>query len=521
MGSSPGQSLELEDRLRRLNQIGVALSVERDLNRLLERILHEARSFTHADAGTLFLKQEDRLTFEIAQNDTLQSFVGGRHGDAGMPPVPLDRNSVSGYVAVTGETLNIPDVYADTHHRFEGPKQYDRLTGYRTCSMLVVPMRDHEDQIVGVLQLINALAPGTGAVVAFSAEDQSLVESLASQAAVALNNVRLVKETEELFEAFVRVMATAIDQRSPYTGGHIRRVAEMAMVVAEAVNACQTGPLANVQFSEDELNELRVAAWMHDIGKITTPDWIVDKPTKLSTIFDRIELLRARFRYFRSAIENEILRRQLAGEDPAALAAEGQARLAELDDDLAFLERANTPGEFMRDADLARLQALAGKTYAREAAGIETLTADELRNLSIRKGTLTDEERRRINDHAAATIRMLDQIPFTRKLARVPAIAGTHHERLDGSGYPQGLRGEQIVVQARILALVDIFESLSADDRPYKKAMPREMALHILQEEAAANHLDGDLLEIFLRERLYRCLDEIRARMGSPHPAGA
>jgi HD-GYP domain-containing protein (c-di-GMP phosphodiesterase class II) len=510
MSASLPPENDLEDRLRRLNEIGVSLSVERDLTALLERILQEARRFTRADAGTLYLLHQDHLTFEIAQNDTLKSFVGGRHGDTGIPPVPLDRSSVSGYVAVTGEVLNIEDVYSDPRHQFDGPKNYDRMSGYHTRSMLVMPMRDHEQETLGVLQLINAKDQISGQVMPFSTEDQSLIQSLASQAAVAINNVRLIQETEALFESFLLVMATAIDERSPYTGGHIRRVAGMAMHVAQAVNSCTAGPLAEVSFSPGELNEVRVAAWMHDIGKITTPEWVVDKPTKLSTIYDRVDLLRTRFAYVRESLERQLLERQINGEDPAALAAERQQRLAALDADLTLIERSNTPGEFMEDADLEQLSQIAAKQYSIEGEMRPLLTEDELLNLSIRRGTLTQSEREKINDHAVVTIKMLEQIPFTRKLSQVPAIAGAHHEKLDGSGYPQGLTAGDIGLQARILALVDVFESLSADDRPYKKAMPREVVLRILREEVEAHHLDPDILDLFVDAQLYRKLDELK-----------
>jgi len=509
MSSGPHIEHDLEDRLRRLNEIGVALSVERDLNVLLERILQEARLFTRADAGTLYLVKDDHLTFEITQNDTLKDFQAEP-----PPPVPVDKNSCSGYAAVTGETLNIEDVYTEERYRFEGPKRFDQITGYRTRSMLVVPMQDHEDQVIGVLQLLNATDAATGEVVAFSKEDEFLLRSLASQAAVAINNVRLIQETEALFESFVQVMATAIDERSPYTGGHIRRVAEMATAVAEGINACEKGPLAGVSFSADEMNELRVAAWMHDIGKITTPEWVVDKPTKLTTIFDRVNLLRTRFALIRRGIELEFLEKRLAGGEPQKLEAERAQRLAELEGDLAFVEQANQTSEFMPEADLERLRQIAGKTYGCDGEERPYLTTEEFDNLSIRKGNLTDEERQKINDHAALTIRMLEQIPFTRKLRQVPAIAGGHHEKLDGTGYPRGLNTEDIPLQARILALVDIFESLSADDRPYRsRPMSRETVLRILQEEVDASHIDGDVFKLFLKEKLYLKLDEIKAQM--------
>ena len=499
---------DLEDRLRRLNQIGVALSsVQHNLNALLERILQEARRFTRAEAGTLYLAKRESLTFEIIQNDKLQIFVGGSHGKADIPPVALNRESVSGYVAVTGEILNIADVYAEEGQHFEGPRNYDRMTGYHTRSMLVVPMRDHDDQVIGVLQLLNALSSEGGEAVAFSAADVALIESLASQAAVAINNVRLIADTEALFESFVQVMATAIDERSPYTGGHIRRVAELTMVMAYAINASSTGYFADVAFSEEELEELRMAAWMHDIGKITTPEWIVDKPTKLTTIFDRVELLRLRFALARKELELQVARGVLNVDD-------GQRLMQEIDEDFDFIACANMPGEFMDDEDLMRLKKIAAKTFVQNGERQSYITDEELENLSIRKGSLTGVERQKINDHAAMSIKMLEQIPFTRKLKQVPTIAGAHHEKLDGTGYPQGLRGEQISLQARILALVDIFESLTADDRPYRSnPLSRESVLRILQDMVDSNHIDREVHEMFKCEDLFVKLNEIKAEM--------
>ena len=510
---------DLGDRLKRLNEIGVALSAERDLTVLLERILYEARRFTHADAGTLFLVEDDHLNFEIAQNDTLHSFMVGRAGGNHVPPVPINKESVSGYAAVTGEILNIDDVYTDTEHRFEGPKQYDRLSGYHTTSMLGAPMKDHEGEIIGVLQLINATDTATGEVTAFTMADEELIQSLASQAAVAIENVYLIGEMEKLFESFVQVMATAIDERSPYTGGHIKRVAEMTMVVARAVNRCNAGTLAHVKFNDDEMNELRMAAWMHDIGKITTPEWVVDKPTKLTTIYDRIDLLRARFALVRASIENDHLRQKLESLEggnrvPDDFESSYSEQISQVDEVLEFLERANTPGEFMQDEDLERLREIGSHSYSLAGNSRPYLSSDEMENLSIRKGSLTDAERQKINDHAEMSIRMLKQIPFTRKLQQVTLIAGAHHEKLNGTGYPRGLKADEINVQARILALVDIFESLSADDRPYRsRAMPRELVLKILKEEVDANHIDGDLFELFLKEELYLELDAIKAEM--------
>ncbi len=516
----PSFGHDLEDRLRRLNEIGAALSLERDLDTLLDRILLEARRFTRADAGTLYLLQGDELTFKVAQNDTLQLFSGGPHRPVNVPPVTLNEESVSGYAAVTGQTLNIVDVYAEeVSQRFEGPRYYDAMTGYHSQSMLVIPMRDHEEQIIGVLQLINAKATESDDIIAFPATDESLVQSLASQAAVSINNVRLIEDTQRLFESFVHVMATAIDERSPYTGGHIRRVAEMTMLVAQAVNECKEGPLKDVELDVDELEELELAAWMHDIGKITTPEWVVDKPTKLTTIYDRVDLLRTRFNWFSAALDAHTQRQRADAavqgvELDAGIIEKTEALRSEMTEDLAFLERANEPGEFMADDDLARLKKIRDKRYLDELPA--PITDEEMVNLLIRKGSLTDGERKKINDHVAMSIRMLEQIPFTRKLARVPEIAGSHHEKLNGTGYPRGLEGDQISLQARILALVDIFESLSADDRPYRaRPMPRELVLKILAEEVEDGHLDRDLHDLFVNQELFLKLDEIKRSMAA------
>ncbi|MEE3232649.1 MAG: HD domain-containing phosphohydrolase [Candidatus Latescibacterota bacterium] len=494
---------ELEDRLHRLNAIGIALSSKhREIDELLQQILVEARRFTHAEAGTLYLLEGEALTFAFAQNDRLNITTSSSEQPS-LPPVPLNKDSVSGYVALTGETLNVADVYDESAHHWEGPKSYDRLMGYRTQSMLVVPMTDHEGLVIGVLQLLNANAKGEG-YASFSIQDETLIESLASQAAVAINNVRLIRDMESLFNSFVQVMATAIDERSPYTGGHIRRVAELTMVTADAVNRAEDGPFADSYFSDDELRELHMAAWMHDVGKITTPEWIVDKPTKLTSIVDRIELLQMRFVNMRQRVELLIAKGEIND-------VEGVRELAAIDEDWNFVERANHPSESVSEEDLDRLRRIAKRTVFINGNEIPCISTEELGHLCIRRGTLTADERLKINDHAAVSIRMLSQIPFTSRLKKVPEIAGAHHEKLDGSGYPLGLSGEEITLQSRILALADIFESLSADDRPYREQpLSRKKVLGILQSMVDGGHIDADLYALFLAEGIYEEFDRIK-----------
>ena len=517
--------MNLKQQMQRLNEIGIALSSERNLNRLLERIMTEARAFTHADAGTLYLVQGEsrELKMEIVQNDTLGTrFVGD--GEIPWNPIlPLfnadgspNYANVSAYVAISGKTVNIPDVYKTEEFDFSGMRRADQASGYRCQSMLVIAMRDHEDEIIGVLQLINA-TDARRKVIQFSSAYKDLIASLASQAAVAITNVRLVADTEALFEAFVRVMATAIDEKAHYTRGHIERVAHLTMAIAEAVSETNEGPYADVHFSEEELNELRIAGWMHDVGKVTTPEWVVEKANKLETVFDRVDLLETRFGMIREQLKVQALERKVAlleqRKGDAALRevdVELERQLEELNEDLDFVIRVNIPEEFMKDEYLERVQQIAHKTYLKNGKAEPYLSEDEVENLSIRKGSLTGEQFGIIRNHAAVTMKMLQEIPFTKKLKNVPQYAGAHHETLNGSGYPLGVPGDQLPLQARILAAADVFEALSARDRPYKKPKTLEETLRILSFMVKDGHLDPALVELVVKEKVYNRVPEIR-----------
>ena len=519
--------MNLQQQMQRLNEIGIALSSERNLNRLLERIMTEARAFTHADAGTLYLVQDEsrKLKYEIVQNDTLGMRFGGVSGgeipwDPFLPLFKADGSpnyaNVSASVAISGKTANIPDVYKTEEFDFSGMRKADQASGYRCKSMLALAMRDHEDEIIGVLQLINAM-DARGQVIPFSSAVEDLIASLASQAAVAITNVRLIQEMEALFEAFVKVMATAIDEKAHYTRGHIERVALLTMAISESISGADEGPYADVHFSEEELNELRIAAWMHDVGKVTTPEWVVDKANKLETVFDRVELIRTRFGMIREQLRANAFERKVAllekgkgkvevREVDAAL----EKQIQELDEDLSFLIRVNTPEEFMKDETLERLKQIAQKTYLEDGKAVPYLTEDELENLSIRKGSLTREQIGIIRNHAAVTLKMLEHIPFTKKLRNVPKYAGAHHETLDGSGYPLGISGDQLPLQSRILAVADVFEALSARDRPYKKPKTLEETVRILGFMVKDGHLDPDLVDLVVKEKVYNKVPSIR-----------
>jgi HD-GYP domain-containing protein (c-di-GMP phosphodiesterase class II) len=381
---------------------------------------------------------------------------------------------------------------------FSGTRAFDSKTGYRSKSFLTVPMLNHDRETIGVLQLINAQDPSTGNIVPFSASDQRLAESLASQAAVAITNRMLINQLEGLFESFINLINNAIDEKSPYTGGHCQRVPVLTMLLAEAVNETREGPLADFQMTDKDRYELKIAGLLHDCGKVTTPVHVVDKATKLEAIFDRVQLVDTRFEVLKRDAEIEALKGRL---DERAL----RARMRQLEDDRKFLHACNVGGERMREEDVDRVRRIAQYRW-RDCAGHEVsfLTEDEVKNLTIRAGTLNEDERKIINHHIVATIKMLESLPWPRHLTRVPEYAGGHHERMDGKGYPKGLKREEMSVQARCMGIADIFEALTAKDRPYKKGKTLSESLEILGKMKLSGHIDPDLFDVFVRRKVYR-----------------
>ncbi len=514
----------VEDLLRRLEQlnvIGASLSKERDITPLLEQILLAAKTITHADGGTLYrmVDGDTELRFEILRTDSLRIAMGGSSGVAiSYPNLPLkdgqgqpNDSLVAAYAAIHHQTVNIADAYTEPNFDFSGTRQFDERTGYRSKSFLAVPMKNHEGEVIGVLQLINAQKPGSAEVASFSSSDQRLVESLASQAAIALTNRMLMSQLEALFESFINLINLAIDEKSHYTGGHCQRVPVLTMMLAEAVNQTTQGPLASFTMSERDRYELKIASLLHDCGKVTTPVHVVDKATKLQTLFDRIDLVDTRFEVLKRDAEINALRRQLqlrSKTDPAAEAQvwdQCKADIAAIEGDRAFLRATNAGAEKTLDADLDRVRRIAADRVWRNVDGVETefLTADELENLTIRAGTLTQSERNTINHHIVATIRMLEQLPWPRHLRNVPEYAGGHHERMDGKGYPRGLMRDQMSVQARLMGIADIFEALTASDRPYKPGMKLSQAMGIMHKFKSNGHIDPDLFDVFVAEKVY------------------
>ncbi len=515
----------LEDRVKRLQEIGLALSTEDDINVIFELIMDEAKNITNADGRTLYMISDDGKTmkFEIMATDSMNFSQGGTTGvEITIPPMQLfnedgtpNHSSIVAYSANTGKIVNIKDAYKEKGFDFTGAKNFDKDTGYRTTSVLSVPLKNHENDIVGVMQLINAKDPKSDKTISFSDDMQNQVESLASQGAVALTNKRLVAELKNLFESFIQLIATAIDKKSPYTGGHCERVPEITMLLADAVEKTKVGKYADFSMNEDERYELYIAGWLHDCGKVATPPHVVDKGMKLETITDRIEVMDTRFEVLKRDAEILMLEKQieLMGKGTPngkikSLVSELDDKITQLSSDQIFIQKTNRGGEFMEEEDQQRVSNIGNYKWKLEGEEINLFDEKDVRNLQIPKGTLLPEEREIINDHIVITIDMLEKLPYPKKLRNVPEFAGGHHEKLDGTGYPKGLKDEEMSVQAKMMAIADIYEALTAADRPYKDGKKLSQAMRIMGFMKKDYEIDQDLFEIFVKEGVYKLYAE-------------
>ena len=514
----------LERELGELNAIGIQLSAERNLDVLLETILTKAREIAHADAGSLYLVEDapdgaPRLRFSLAQNSSVEFTFQ-------TVTLPLDSESVAGHVALTGAIVHLADAYAPPPGSpFHINRWFDEHTGYRTKSMLVVPMRTPQGETLGALQLINCKPEFDGPlrsvedverhVRPFDERHVRLAGSLASQAAVAIANRRLYENVSELFEGFVKAAVTAIEARDPTTFGHSFRVAELTTGLAEVVGRSRHGPYRDLQFSADEVREMRYAALLHDFGKVGVREHVLVKskklyPADLERIRQRVELL---MRDLELGITRRkldwVLRRGQAGytEQAAKLDSDLASAIAELNEALDVILTVNEPSVHPRDFTQRLLRITARSWQDHRGQRRTVLTADEASVLAITRGSLTDVERREIQQHVVHTFQFLAQIPWTRELRRIPEIARSHHEKLDGSGYPFGSRGDHIPVQSRMMTIADIYDALTATDRPYKKAIRVEDALDTLRDEQRAGALDGHLLDLFIEARVFERTD--------------
>lgn len=502
--------------LQHLIDISISLSVERNTTRLLERILTSAQTLTQADGGTIYSVTADKsLKFETLINNSLNLYMGGSSGvPIPFPSIPIykdgqvNQHAIVAIAAAQGEMIHIPDAYACQQYDLSAARSMDLRTGYHTQSVLTVPMKNHEGELNGVLQLINTTEDGK--VGAFSTGQMELVRSLASLAAVAMTNKQLIEDMEELFQGIARLIAKAIDEKSPYTGGHCKRVPELTMMLANATHQYNSGPLADFKLTEADRHELSVAGWLHDCGKIATPEHVMDKASKLQTIFDRIELVDAKIEIAKRDFELSLtgplyLASHQQDHDQVALLQQQLAQgLAALDAQREFFRKANIGSEFMHKEDQQKV-ADCGRQVQICIAGKEQnlLSDNEIYNLSIARGTLTPEERQIINRHMDITVDMLESLPFPKHLQRVPEFACGHHEKMDGTGYPRGLKKDQMSVPARMMAIADIFEALTASDRPYKDGKPLSECLAIMGRMRENQHIDPDLFDIFIDQKVY------------------
>lgn len=545
-------------KLMQIVETGISMGRDNDRQRLLHEILHGARQVANCQAATLFTKTDhDTLRFTVRTNaDDVPDVELPLYDPDTKEPV---HRFVSTHVALTGRSVVIDDIYTDTRFDLSGSKRFNDQSGMRVVSMLTVPLTPHEGKVIGVLQLMNCLDSETGEVIAFPPDMIGFVEALAGQVAVTLENKNLLQSQKDLLDSTIKILASAIDAKSAYTGGHCARVPELAFMLAEAATQEKKGPLAGFAFkNEDEWTEFRIGAWLHDCGKVTTPEYVVDKATKLETIYNRIHEVRTRFEVLLRDAEIDAHKAIAGGQDPGQAWAVYESRKQQLQDDYAFLAESNLGGEFMAPERIERIQAIAKQTWMRhfsDRAGLshleekrlsaipepalpvqEALLADkpehliprpaeqaleekhgfkvkvpkhlynhgEIYNLSIGRGTLNEEERFKINEHIIQTILMLEQLPLPENLKRVPEYAGTHHETLIGTGYPRKLSGEQMTVPMRIMAIADIFEALTAGDRPYKKGKTLSEAVKILSFFKKDGHIDPDLFDLLLTSGVYR-----------------
>ncbi|MBC8384930.1 MAG: HD domain-containing protein [Candidatus Cloacimonetes bacterium] len=491
------------EHIKQLTKIGIALSAEKDINNFFNLILDEALRYTNSDGATIYTTSEDKrfLDFKIVCTIS-KNLKLGIADTTQWPSVPLydsDGNknlkNIASYVAHTGESTNIDDVYDQTIYDNSGTLSYDKANDYRTKSIVSIPLKNHENDVLGVIQLINAMDED-GEIISFTKAHITMLTSLASQAAIALTNRKLIDGLENLLQQFIKSIAKAIDRKSEYTGGHITRVATLTEMISEAIQKDNEN-FKNVKFSEEELDEISIAGWMHDIGKITTPIYIMDKATKLETLLDRVQLIEARFELIKLAVGKDMINSdEEKKEDLKAL-------LERIDNYWKFIRKANIGGEFMKDGDIARIDEIFEFSYQSNGKTYNLLTEDEKTNLKIRRGTLLSEEINMMREHVIVTHEMLSQLTFPKKYKNVPLYASAHHEKLNGKGYPFHLEEKDLPLQARIIAVADLFEALTAADRPYKKGKPLSETFKILGFMAKDKEIDKDILKLLIDSKIY------------------
>jgi HD-GYP domain-containing protein (c-di-GMP phosphodiesterase class II)/ribonuclease BN (tRNA processing enzyme) len=489
-------------KFQRIIDINLELANELDKNKLFEMILTLTRELTHCEAGTLYIKSEDKkyLDFKVIQNKPLNIYICGTKDKIIWNPLPLyledgteNKSMVAVVSALENRIISIPDVYNTEEYNFDGTKKFDDNTGFCSKSMLVIPLTNHEYEVIGVIQLINKTKI-SGNVTTFEEADQRVIKALAAQAAMALTNSQLITSLETFLNAFVSTIASAIDAKSKHTLRHITKVSKLAPLIAKAISEDNT-VYKKIKYTQNQIDEIELAAKMHDIGKISMPESIIDKATKLQLMIDGIELIKERIEILKRDYQIELLKNQISQRDY-------DNKLIMLDEDIKFLEKLNIGAEFMKKENIERIEQISQHKYLKNNKEVSLLTENEKYNLSIERGTLTKEEKAIMNSHAKLSYDMLTALPFPKKYENVLHIAVNHHEKLNGKGYPRGLSADELVLEDRIMILADIFEALTANDRPYKSAKKLSEVFKILTFMAKDNEIDGELLDFFKNNKI-------------------
>ena len=483
------------EMFERMMDINLKLSAERDNYQLYDMILTLLRDITQSDGGTLYLVSEDKkfLEFKVVQNDSLNIFLNTKDKNLSWRALPIytdgeqNRSMIAVVCALDNKIINLKDIYHSDEYNFEGVKKFDKNNNYRTKSMLVVPLTNHENDVIGVVQLVNKDMDESNSF--FTKRDEKIMRALSLQAAMALTNTKLIESLENFLEAFVTSIANAIDAKSRHTSTHISKISVLVPLIARSIHE-DDSVYKDVKYDPNEMKELELAAKLHDIGKISIPEWVIDKSTKLQKLIDGLELVRLRA----EIIKRDMKISMLAGEISSEAYEE---KIKKLSNDFDFIVSSNLGGEFMRDEDVARIGELSSYKFILENKQESLINEDEIYNLSIRKGTLTKEEKDVMNSHAKLTYDMLSALSFPKKYSDVMHIASNHHEKLNGKGYPRGLSAAELTLEDRILILADIFEALTSSDRPYKKPKKLSEAFKILDFMAKDGEIDADLLNFF------------------------
>ena len=498
------------ENLQKLIDIGISLSKEKNIDILLENILTEARQISNSDGGTLYLKtDDDRLKFEIMHTESKNIFLGGSHkpvDENKFYPVKLyldnepNVHSVSAVCALEGVTIKIDDAYTDPNFDFSGPKGFDIKNRYRSKSFLNIPLKNHKDDVIGVLQLLNAQDENKN-IISFSDNIINLVESLASQASIALTNQLLIEEQKQLFKSFIQLVSEALEKKDAATGGHCTRVPNITMMIAEAINADKQGSYKKFKFNDEEMEELYVAGWLHDFGKVATPEYVMNKSTKLEGLYDKIDHIKIRFEVLKRDVKIKYY--DLMNEKNEDLSDEMNEKIKQIEDDCLFLEECNIGGESFSENLKDRVKKIAENKIFYNGDYINILSKEEVDFLTLERGTLNSNEMKVMQDHVSLTYELLDKLPYPKHLKQVPFYAGCHHEKINGEGYPNGYKGDELPIQARIIALADVFEGLTAPDRPYKEGYKLSKAMNILKAMTLDNEIDKNIFNLFIRGKLY------------------